>query len=370
MCPFQQYPVLETLLSPFRRSQQKTLAIVIAAVAAVAQARSRSIAGYLSRSLGVQLGSALTRFYRLLANHRIEDGQLTESLLRLLASGKTMLIALDWTKWPHDLQMLVATVICGRRAIPVQTRVTPDRGIWQNSEEERFLAHLAKTLKTLSQKAVLICDRGFRRVAWIERLLQIHQGFIVRLVSNVTAQGDDAEPTLLRDVALSRGQSVDLGWVMLREDQAVRVRVVGIWGRRQKEAWWLATNLNGSVEKIASLYHKRMDIEEQFRDTKGCRFGVKMEWTQFRTPAYLARFALLVGIALLLWTVAGAAKVAKDTWAQLVCRTKGPRVSLPQVGILYLEEFAKRITVGFVRKFLPRPKLERFEQTASATAAK
>jgi len=89
------YPILGELLSPFRRSQQKTLALVIASIAEVAQARSRSIAGYLSRHLGIQLGSALTRFYRLLANRRIKDGQLTEALLRLVASGKTMLIALD-----------------------------------------------------------------------------------------------------------------------------------------------------------------------------------------------------------------------------------------------------------------------------------
>lgn len=370
MCPFKEYPVLQSLLSPFRRSQQKTLAAVIASIAVVAQARSRSIAGHLSRAFGIQLGSALTRFYRLLSNRRIKDERLTESLLRLMASRKALLIALDWTKWHHNLQMLVATVICGKRALPVQTHVTPDRDIWQNREEEAFLARLAKTLKALDQKAVLLCDRGFRRVAWLQRLLQIHQGFIVRLMADVTAQAADQEPMLLRAVALKNGLSVDLGWVMLREDQAVRVRVVGIRGRRMKEVWWLATNLEGSVERIASLYHKRMDIEEQFRDTKGCRFGVKMEWTQFRTPAYLARFALLVGVALLLWTVAGAAKVTKDTWAQLACRTKGSRVSLPQVGILYLSEFAERITEGFVRKILPRPKLERFEQTASAFAAK
>jgi hypothetical protein len=40
-----------------------------------------------------------------------------------------------------------------------------------------------------------------------------------------------------------------------------------------------------------------MTIEEQFRDTTGCRFGVRLEWTQFRTPTDLARFTLLVGVA-------------------------------------------------------------------------
>jgi hypothetical protein len=36
---------------------------------------------------------------------------------------------------------------------------------------------------------------------------------------------------------------------------------------------------------------------------------VRLEWTQFRTPQYLGRFLLLVGIALVLWTAVGHAVV-------------------------------------------------------------
>lgn len=98
MSPFTKYPVLATLLSPFRKTQRETLGLVIAAITEVAQARWRSIAGHLSCVLGIQLGSALTRFYPLLANRRIDDMKLTRSLLQLLGEGKTLLIAVDWTK--------------------------------------------------------------------------------------------------------------------------------------------------------------------------------------------------------------------------------------------------------------------------------
>jgi hypothetical protein len=40
MCPMLRYPILQMLLSPFRRSQQTTLALVIVAIAEVAQANS------------------------------------------------------------------------------------------------------------------------------------------------------------------------------------------------------------------------------------------------------------------------------------------------------------------------------------------
>jgi hypothetical protein len=37
MCPMTRYPMSQSLLSPFRRSQQKTLALVLAALAEVAE---------------------------------------------------------------------------------------------------------------------------------------------------------------------------------------------------------------------------------------------------------------------------------------------------------------------------------------------
>jgi hypothetical protein len=58
MCPFTQYPMLEGLLSPFRRSQQKTLALVIAAIAEVAQAASLAVATHLAAWLDIQVGRA------------------------------------------------------------------------------------------------------------------------------------------------------------------------------------------------------------------------------------------------------------------------------------------------------------------------
>jgi hypothetical protein len=45
MCPMVRYPMWKSWLSPFRRSQQKTLARVMAAAASVAQASSLRPAG-------------------------------------------------------------------------------------------------------------------------------------------------------------------------------------------------------------------------------------------------------------------------------------------------------------------------------------
>ena len=100
MNTLQRYPVLSSLLRPFRRSQQKTCAAVVAALCQSAQASSFAIAGQLSFLTEVQFGSALTRLYRFLRNPRFDNRLLTEQMLGLLGKEqKHLLLALDWTAW-------------------------------------------------------------------------------------------------------------------------------------------------------------------------------------------------------------------------------------------------------------------------------
>src|SRR2546430_3792944 len=98
MNPLKHYPILSSLLRPFRLSQQKTCAALIAALCQAAQASSFAIAGQLSALTDIQLGSALTRLYRFLRNERFDNWLLTERMLAVLAQPKkSLLLALDWT---------------------------------------------------------------------------------------------------------------------------------------------------------------------------------------------------------------------------------------------------------------------------------
>jgi hypothetical protein len=323
------------------------------------------LAGHLAVQLGIHVGSALTRFYRLLRNERIDDQLLTAQLLRLLPSERErLLLAIDWTAWQHELRMLVAAVVGGCRAIPVQAAAFSRTQIPRspNLRETTFLRLLVHTLRTVEQTAVVLCDRGFRRVRWLEHLLELRQAFVVRLVPAVLVTTGSGEGRLLRAWHLHPGQARALGVVHLRQDRAVQVRVVGVWAPGHREPWWLATDLADPLVEIVALYDRRMTIEEQFRDTKGCRFGVRLEWTQFRTPQYLARFLLLVGVVLLLWTAVGHAVAEQTPSVRLHCKRKGPRLSLVRVGIRYLLPLAAQaiLPADFIHQHLPAPQLRRF----------
>lgn len=372
MCPLTTYPVLGTLFKPFRRSQRKTLAVVVAAIAETATTASFALAAHLAAQHGIQVPSALRRLQRLLANPRIRLHALTVALARLLARGQPrLLVALDWTEWPGERTLLVAAALVGTRAIPIRAAAFATRSMAhsQNAREISFVTRLAAALTEAGAPAVLLADRGFRRVALLQHLQRLGLPFVVRLVPNLFVHRAGAPPGRLRAQPLTPGTACDLGCVALRQDRAVQLRVVGIWATGQPTPWWLVTNLfDAPLAELAALYDRRMGIEEQFRDTKGSRFGVRLRWTQYQTPAHLARLVLLVGVAVLLWTAVGAAVGATRAHAQLRTPRHGPRLSVVQLGMHFLATIrrAHRIGLHFVQHYVPPPSLRVFAWLADA----
>src|SRR5215207_8583359 len=365
MNPLGRYPVLASLLSPSRRSQQKTCAAIVAALCQAAQASSFAIAGQLSCLTAVQLGSALTRLYRFLRNERFDNWLLTEQMLRLTAppTGR-LLLALDWTAWQDRFSVLCASVCTGTRSVPVAVSacVKSQLARSQNLWEETFLRLTVDRLRAAGVEAVWLCDRGFHRVKWLEKFVEFEQQFVVRLTRDVTVRLAD-RACLLRSLELQPGERRDFGWVWLRADELVRVRLIGVWSAGAREAWWLATNLENRVSEVVSYYDRRMGIEEQFRDAKGHRFGMKLRWTQFTRAEFVERMYLLVGVALLLWTTVGSAVEESEPKVRLMSRTKGARLSLARVGAYYWQQMSKqlRLTAKFVREHLPPPRLRMFK---------
>lgn len=192
--------------------------------------------------------------------------------------------------------------------------------------------------------------------------MESEQQFVVRLHRDVTVHLPD-RVCLLKSLEIGEGEHRDFGFVHLRADKLVRVRVIAVWARGAKEVWWLATNLPNRVPKVVSYYDRRMAIEEQFRGAKGQRFGMKLRWTQFTKAEYVERMYLLVGIALLLWTSVGCAVEGDQPKVRLVSKKKGARLSLSRVGSYYRQTFTRRLklTTNFVRKHLPPPRLRIFK---------
>ena len=250
----------------------------------------------------------------------------------------------DWTQWQDRFTVLTAAVCTGTRAIPVAVSAChkPHLARSQNLWEETFLRLCVDRLRAAEVSAVWLCDRGFHRVAWLGRLAEFEQAFVVRLTRDVTVHLPGGA-CLLKSGEVREGERRDYGRVWVRSDRWVRVRLIGVWAAGAKEVWWLATNLGNRVSKAVSYYDRRMGIEEQFRDAKGQRFGMKLRWTQFTRPEYVERMYLLVGVALSLRTSVGRAAEESEPKVRLRSKTKGARLSPVRIGPYYWQRVSKPV---------------------------
>jgi hypothetical protein len=114
-----------------------------------------------------------------------------------------------------------------------------------------------------------------------------------------------------------------------------------------------------------------MTIEEPFRETTGCRFGVRLEWAQFYPPHYLARFLLLGGVVLVRWTAGGHAVAEQMPSVRLHWNRQGARRSLRRVRMRSLLQLAYQpgLNVGVIQQYRPPPLRRGFAwlQAAEAT---
>jgi len=331
----------------------------------MAQAASIPVAAFVSQATGSQINSALTRFYRLLHNPKLAELRVARQMLSFFAQlPGPFLIAIDWTEWHPPFRMLLASVVRGTRAIPVQAAVFSKTHIHrsQNTWENNFLRLLCWLLKEVKASACFLSDRGFRRVSYLKLLQeQKEHSFLVRIADQISVELKKGK-RLLKKCGLQPGHALDLGTVLLRQDGAVRVRVIGIWAKGQREPWWLATNLEDPLAHLAALYDRRMAIEEQIRDTKGARFGLKLVWTQIKTPQALARFTLFIGLAVLLLTAIGHAMALRRPDLRITSKTKGHCLSLLTIGHLFFHYFLATQTpsLKFLQRNIPPPSLHSF----------
>ena len=103
-------------------------------------------------------------------------------------------------------------------------------------------------------------------------------------------------------------------------------------------------------------------VREQLRDEKGCRFGVQLYWTQFRTPEHLGSFARLVGIVLFIWMAVGAKVARQKPSLRMPHPKKSPRQSYVTIGIREIQRLERRcrLTSHMLLAHLLRPNLRRF----------
>lgn len=217
----------------------------------------------------------LKRFFRFLSNPRVKPERLMEFwvmfCLRKFCSGKRVVVALDWTTLPGNVQcLMLAAPFCGR-AIPLLWQMLPYSDIKdsQNRIEERLVAKLI-ILFPKEKELVLVADRGFGRASFVQFLLKKRVDFVLRVRGDVKVKPQNGKAVLLGELGKTLTANVPIWFqsISYRDDGIVNgVNLASVVALDSDDPWFLITNLK-SCSITVKTYQLRFDIEEWFKDLK------------------------------------------------------------------------------------------------------
>ncbi len=221
----------------------------------------------------------LKRLWRFVSNYRVKPENLQELwiswCIRKFTSGGYVLVSLDWTALPGNIQCLMAAIPFKGRAVPLMWHICRHCNIKdsQNKKEERLVSRLNNLITRLGKRLVLVADRGFGRATFIQFLKVRNILFVVRVRSKVWIKVGRKTSVLLKRLYLIPEKRYWFKHITFRKDgvvEEVNMAAVVVPPKdsfKDPDPWFLLTNLR-SVNTTIDTYKERFQIEEWFRDLK------------------------------------------------------------------------------------------------------
>lgn len=294
-----------SVCSSLRKSQTKTLAVLVGAALSVGRASVTEIG---RRLTGTSAKHGTKRCWRFTANDRVETSDAMSGVVRHLLKRKRwrkkpLLVALDWTEIRDFHTLMLAAVLRGR-AVPLLWASYPE---WQLAKSqnnlEEGLLRLFKSLLPPGVEVIVLADRGFGRTEMARFCQELGFHYVIRIKPDVWIRCPGFHGKLL-DYPVKKGICRVLNCSRFRKTRPVEQRVVVRWKKglpkKRDECWFLMSDLDQSAYRLSELYAKRMTIEEFFRDGKSRRNGFALRNTQIKHADHFDRFLLILVLAYIL----------------------------------------------------------------------
>jgi hypothetical protein len=255
----------------------------------------------------------LKRVERYVSNPRLQSLQCQQVIARRLLRQlhhrlqlkprQPLEIIIDWTSvWPY--QVLSALVPVAGRAVPVlQWAIARDHlKAQQNTIEMQFIAALRGCLPK-HWRVVIVADRGFQRVAFLQYLDAQGFSYVIRLKGDACVEVGNYSGKL-REYPVQVGQCFKLSKVTYHKRQRYELKVVLNCEKRDGKvcSWMLATNLGLTAKQTVAIYARRFWCEESFRDQKQ---EFELEGVRVKQASRLENLLLVLAIAVMILAVIG-----------------------------------------------------------------
>ena len=281
--------------------------------------------------------AALKRVDRFMGNARIDEEaqEVATALLRLLCrGGQPLVIAVDWSAVSAgsafvELRATLTWLGMGR-GLTIYQQVYPKSTAGSVRAERALLKALQRSMP-VGAEVIIVTDAGFRR-PWFVDVERLGWSWIGRIRANVCVSSEGmlweesatwfaratgkacrwsncwltCEFRFPCDLVLYRRPVKGVKWYR-RPGHGPTPRAREVARASAKEPWVLAHSAqlrSYRAEQIVAMYALRMQIEENFRDTKSTEFGMGLWISQSRSALRLHAL-LLIGTlaAFLLWHI-------------------------------------------------------------------
>ena len=288
-----------------RRSQTKTLAVLVGAALSVGRV---SLAEIGRRLTGTSAKHGIKRCGRFTANERVEISDAMSGVIGQLLKGKRwqrkpLVVALDWVEVRQFHTLMLAAVMRGR-AVPLLWASYPE---WQLAKSqnnlEEGLLRLLKSLLPAKVRVILLADRGFGRTEMARLCQELKFHYIIRIKPDVWVRCPGFQSKLCH-YPVKKGMCRVLKCTQYRRKNPVEQQVIVRWKKglpkQRDECWFLMSDLSQSAWRLSELYASRMTIEELFRDGKSRRNGFALRHTQLKHADRFDRLLLILVLVYLL----------------------------------------------------------------------
>lgn len=293
------------------------------------------------------LHGRLKRLMCFLDNPNLDEAALFLRFLKLayrfgenLPNAHTILPIIIDTTYFGPFALLVASVPCGSRALPVafttyhrrqlkacfppkHSRPRPNENPFplrperehrnppsaslptsfpsQNQIEEELIDYLFDLISS-ALRPVLVADCGFARASLFLSLQAKGRDFVIRVdaQTHVHIQSDDGQYVEKELSSLIKLQPGERKWypnAFYTRDQKVAVNILAVWDKGQREPWYLATSLRDPAQ-VESMYRWRMRLECTNRDKKtGVLLRRSGDKHAIRSLMHMHRLLLVLAVA-------------------------------------------------------------------------
>lgn len=246
-----------------------------------------------------------------------------------VSSVASIVIDLCYLKDDRRLQMLSAQLCTKGRTLPLYQEVFLEREL--KGRARNFINNLSNIIPT-DKKVILVMDAGFS-IEWFKIIEERGWSWVCRIRQGKDIKLNASEPwKSVKDLIPKIGiKTTEYNNAILTKDHEYPCRIVvtrkrskgrkqkisrnktsskvanGGYGKAAKEPWILATNLIEGYKavNIVTLYSKRMQIEETFRDIKSHQFGLSGRYVRTLDINRWAVLMLLASIVIICYWVIG-----------------------------------------------------------------